>query len=795
MKKLRSKINKTCLFLLLITLLTGNNKAQTYRQLFDKKNNTTAFKPGYSNFSNIDTKLGVNSDVMQAYINMYKATKDLKYLYEFVIWAKRTMDRRDIQISSASPVSGFPIQVDQCSVSQITSPSFVYNTGYPAWSRFMVIQDNTQCVLTPFPHFMDTGGLTYPLGMFVLLVNWEEPNLKSVMLPTGAAFGTVDTFEKFANWLKDQIYAALDWQIQQDYNRVAHGCWDCDAFVSKIDGYRGINQQCAIGKSLALMHYIARRENGDPEHYPNHNSHEDYNTDGYYWYIENMEGELWTDLQNASYSVSPVGNNLPWYTWCHAYTPQCDGGLVEDISHAHIDEEFAELCAKYIPDWFYNDFHDSDMEKFANGLAFKMIPQPLRFTMNVAGSDASCDQMCGPSPQNRYHIAGIYPFLSKYNKQIYQQISDFFVPDNYNSDNTSFFSGNNPIITLQAYANLALNEHLFNPIAAKGDAERFGQVSSHFNDWYNSASGDFNNDGSDEFAAVGYIGFQGLAKVYSLSSGDVINEIASFNASPYGLNDIAGGNFDPTNGGDEITILNNSNIISLLKLNGSNLITFGSSFTPPETIVSLSSGDFNNDGKDEIVALSNSHVFIYQVSLGNITPYLSFAVSSCIKVAVGKYDGNANEIAVLNSTGGMSIYNTTGTPLYWTQAPSGTYSGMAAGDYDGDGISEIMTYGSTDGNFRIFKVRNGTLSYSVGDEEVFPLNQQQGVMCSCRLANYSDKDALVTFRNFDDQVNVFTLDGQCPNLYLNNQTINSSSYPDAANNNFPIGIARKKWNI
>ncbi|MGZ4038487.1 MAG: 3-coathanger stack domain-containing protein, partial [Bacteroidia bacterium] len=445
-------------------------------------------------------------------------------------------------------------------------------------------------------------------------------------------------------------------------------------------------------------------------------------------------------------------------------------------------------------------FEEPDMEKFANGLAYRMIPEPLIFKMNVYGTNYDCDQKChahingtysNPNPpqddsdiKTDFHVSGGYPFLSQYNAQIYQQISDFFVPDNVN-----YFINRDIGITLKAYSQLALYEHLFNPLAAIGGQARNGDPNNLATTWVNSASADLDNDGSDEFLAI-TAGGNGDIKMYSFvsnTSGDVINYLTSY--SPAAFTDIAGGNFDATHGGDEIAVLNTSNVISLLKFSSGNLISFGSNFTPSETIVSLSSGDFNNDGTDEIVALSSGHVFIYQVSSGNLSLLTSFSASGFNKVTVGKYDGgNTNEIAVLNTSGSMAIYNSAGSSLYTAQAPSGTYKSIAAGDYDGDGTSELMVYQSTDATFRVFKVRSGVLSYipNVRDEEVFPVSQQQSVMCSCHLSSYSYKDALVTFRDYDGQVNVFTMDGHCPNLYLNNQNIDNTNNLGGSTNNYPI---------
>ncbi|MBA3971911.1 MAG: hypothetical protein H0X46_07165 [Bacteroidetes bacterium] len=60
---------------------------------------------GLSDFtfhSNIDRHLNAESSIMlESYLNMFKATDDLRYLNKFCILAKRIQDRRDDNIGTA----------------------------------------------------------------------------------------------------------------------------------------------------------------------------------------------------------------------------------------------------------------------------------------------------------------------------------------------------------------------------------------------------------------------------------------------------------------------------------------------------------------------------------------------------------------------------------------------------------------------------------------------------------------------------------------------------------------------
>jgi hypothetical protein len=63
--------------------------------MFDNLN-TQFSNGGYSCYSNLDGAIyNYECNTMNALLNMYEVTDDIKYLNQFVIHAKRVMDRRD----------------------------------------------------------------------------------------------------------------------------------------------------------------------------------------------------------------------------------------------------------------------------------------------------------------------------------------------------------------------------------------------------------------------------------------------------------------------------------------------------------------------------------------------------------------------------------------------------------------------------------------------------------------------------------------------------------------------------
>lgn len=87
------------IFILIFVLVNlANINAQTYRQLFDKLD--VNFKNGsYSFYSNLESKLTNEPNLMQAYLRMYETTQDIKWLDKFIIHCIRIQHHRDDQIA------------------------------------------------------------------------------------------------------------------------------------------------------------------------------------------------------------------------------------------------------------------------------------------------------------------------------------------------------------------------------------------------------------------------------------------------------------------------------------------------------------------------------------------------------------------------------------------------------------------------------------------------------------------------------------------------------------------------
>ena len=544
-------------FILLNIALFSN--AQTYRQLFDKLDLT--FRPQPHSFYSqlVNSRVEINAGIMNAYLNMYEATKDIKYLNEFLISSKRTMDRRDDFLTSTTLISG-GTEIGECPNDD--NMNFTVNSCLPllilhgrkAWSR---MEFNSDCELQPYPHFKESGSIVFPMARFVLLIK-DNPNLSSLHLPNeinsnfnNLNYGniTVTNMGQYADWLKQRVYETLNFHYFNDWDDWA------GRFVTSYSNGKGYNMQCAIGRTLIIMNYIAYLEN-------------DMATVAAYTnVIEKIAAYLYDNI-HAHIPVNPatVGNGLLWYTWRHM-----DGKtLIEDVSHANSDEEFAELYMDYFhPLSGYSRFDITDMQKFANGFAYRMVPNPLELTMNTYGTNCNCDQMCcfcdntdnvnhkgsgcngvgnNPPPENFYYQSCAYIFLTKYNEDIYQEISDFYMPGN-NYENVA------NVQALYAYSMLAKYENVFNPIFVN----RNTYADSH---WAGCAAGDFDNDGIEEFATVR--NKDGSVEIHHLDNSTP--PYTCPNAYPAEWAGAAAGNIDNTAGDEIVAVNNNDNTIYAFKL-------------------------------------------------------------------------------------------------------------------------------------------------------------------------------------------------------------------------------------
>ncbi len=267
--------------ILSITLLCGMSiEAQTYRNAFDTYNNSIgpeSSPPGQGTSMLANCTIEVSAfepAYLRGYLDMFKATKDKKYLDQFAVHVQRIMDRRDDHIGTVfSPATaaslGFPFTRDAASGCNITDVSTIVNENALSprrcWSHV-----GPGCRYDEIETAQD-GALLYPMAEFLYLVSSDNDFI--TMLPdtlpgevqhsseTGAR-----TYEQFANWLTTKVYESVEW-----YNKTAWVSFKIDdPCKGKItsSGYFNdnvsteitvgqVNMQAAMGSVLIWLEQLA----------------------------------------------------------------------------------------------------------------------------------------------------------------------------------------------------------------------------------------------------------------------------------------------------------------------------------------------------------------------------------------------------------------------------------------------------------------------------------------------------------------------------------------------------------
>ncbi|MBI4946468.1 MAG: T9SS type A sorting domain-containing protein [Bacteroidetes bacterium] len=756
--------------------------AQTYRSGFDwYEFNGGAQGQGFSYDCNAERTLSNNEYAyIESYINMFRATKDKKYLEKFIIHVKRIQERRDDNVANVT----------------ITNPTDCQNPSSPldntskAWSTD---DDASECDGW-LNRVLHSAVITYPMAEFVYFMQNDQDfmNLSGEIVPLetqGSYLGgtNIITFSDFANWLRGRINETLQYH---DSNWCSfdvayhHKRNDCSS------GKDEINMQCAMGKTLSLM-YLVESDAGNSSY-----------ASTYWNHISNIATTLHGNILQLN------ANDNTSYTWCHTYDCSC----IEDIDHAYLVMEFANICYKYNIQDYYNVinplFNLNDMQRFANTFAKHVYQAPLTFAQNTFGTNTD---VC-----NSGTSIGHYIFLSQYNPYIYQQISDVV-------SEQAIYHTSSSLVALSELSMAQSHDILwntpnnsnykFNPIAVRRGHSPGSNV-------YYLASGDFDNNGMKDFVSMDFS--NGTFYTYTPDICDNPNIFPdncwvvanSAGHTPYEIwKGIAGGDFDYDGNpahhqGDEVIALSNTfnktppGKIYLLKQNGT---TFNEeSVSSSVTWAGLTSGDFDptNPGDEAIAVAANGDAYMikYNGSIQQPVFISNLGISNAVGITSGNFDGtNIPQIAVVDNTpGNITIFKyQSGT---FTQAYQYTgagccnsWNGITAGSFDGDGIDDIAVHRDADGQILIYKVKSGAITPVYGEYfPIFPPDQNQSIraMGTGKYKLSTDKDALIVFRNYDGQITIFNMDGQCPNAYVNNTTVNddytiNNTYTNT-NNNYTV---------
>lgn len=831
-----------------------NSFSQTYRAAFDVTDYSSNYNSGQGNSfycnASLDGKggnvaLDGAADIMRSYLIMYHATRDIKYLDKFIIQAKRVQERRDdniqnIYLNTPSAIENHSLCSPYPNNTPVPDNTNSYGTISKGWSYDLEFNSSVEKPVycygwDPTPLYM--GKIMFPMAEFIYMIKVEfASDLQNLSLPDEANginqyknqyganydisenFTSISTYADYANWLEKRLKGTFDF-LESDYWEPATNaiCGSTSLgtycqIVPHCTPSEGtdINQQCAMGKALAYMYLAADNSDSYKPLYQDH-------------IIEIAKG-LWCVLNTPNISV----NNPHYYFYqasegFWAWEEQFDNwtGNFETTDHGTEDAEFLELCYRYnITDFSDNPlFTESTMKKMGNTLADIIYKQPLDFDTCVSGTRGGPDNW----------TAAYWGFLIPYNPYIYQELSDVAAVDCiYNNEpgplQTAYLAlAQSPYAYSNYYsfysnANaLQASNYKFNPIALR-------QGHSLGSDVYCLASGDFDNNGMEDFVSVDDA--NGVFYSYTPDICDNPNIFSPHNdypsncwvvaqSNPHGAviwKGITAGDFDLSvapndHPGDEIIALHPNGTIYLLKQVGGT--PWGGTFNE-ETLTSsyswagVTSADFKpaNPGDEAVGITSDGQLYFITYNSSGLqlsSLITSTGINQVIGITAGKFDitDNRPQIAILDGSNEyitiFSYDNNSNTfaqiHQYTGAGADNSWNSITSGDFDGDGQDEIAVHRDADGQVLIFKVKSGTITPVYG--EYFPIDQSIRAMTIGKFKlNTSGKDALIVFRNFDGQITIFNMDGVCPDAYVNNTTVNNDyTIPNIytnTNNNYTV---------
>ncbi len=748
-------------FLLFSEMMVG----QTFRKAFDAYDNgpgiNSAFSgQGQSMYSNTDIWLsGPGPGYLVGYLNMYKSTKDLKYIERFAIQAKRFMDRRDDNLPNicADPGAtefGYPYKANllngcsstgtnalrQWNLLNGTSKSWCHNSkdGFCFETEHELAQD---------------ANILYPLVLFIYAMTNDPDFIGITTLPLPSEVSTADpstlgNYGDLAYWLSFKCCETVDWwnEIPRFNNNVnvpigtlnptnqqglSGATVTADGYInddeSSANTFGQVNMQASMGSVLILLDEIFDAQGV-------------YAARGPGYYASQLDGV-------ARFLKSQIIAN-PCFPYCLFWSSDYNPGqFAEDDSHAQATFRFAYLCNKFaLPNGTSAYFNSTWIHQFAMTFATRIYEGPLSFSRGIAGADP-----CGVdgldtdvSSDIVSPIIGGYTYYTEFNPYIYGIISDCYA---YNSlYSPTYKPTNDP--SIEGYSQLTLAENgpnlfgytyinIFNPISVWPGA------SQH---WAAVSGGDFLGNQNYEVATANIynntIGISAVDPISHMQTPVVSGSTVLANPVKF----MASGKFLGVAGGPDALIAIDANGgIDIMQQIGSSISSIQNTGAPYQanfTVAAVAAGKFEpSNPADELLLLNQNGQFNLLKYLPNAPPgsadfmlvstNLSVPLYQIGGMTAGHFDNTgALELAITDQTGVLNIYGinpgvTSISLLYSYVVPQPVglqvqWDGITSGDFLGLGYDQVFAHSGYDGQFLLYQVDQNLSKITLAGWQAFP---------------------------------------------------------------------------
>ena len=749
--------------LLLVCLGFSSVDAQIYEEAFQRYEITTAATVGQyhsdpTHPSNQDYNWRGDlawgaSYHMYSFIEMYRATDDPGYLDRVLTNIFGVLDQRDM----------------------VTGTTDYRGISGPVWSAdrdayLNGLYDGVQDGQNGYAFVVHTGMITYPMAEWARLVKADAAlqalnYTGSYTLPSGVSANFDDIADYLIQEVEDAIayhddmwteegsdplypfyflntsYAAEGHSVANTgfyFDRpsaVAAGLWEQSAQFSDGMFIRLIipaNRRHAMARTLLSMYLVT--------------GNLDYRN----------KAERMARLHQRTMDEYDGRGHVTW-----PYSIYYDIDSREDVSHASISAEFAYQC------WENGIVYTTaDMQDIAE-MVRNTQENPLYF-YNLIGNDGSGN----PPNSNLGEVGQIprYMMFSQFDPDLYQMVGDpVFDP--------TVDIGLNPIIPASHAGTTMIALARMCRLRRRLEPANVSRVPGENSNWAGTAGGDYLGLGEDnQFVSVR--NFDANFYLYKASDGTNGSITNHGSITGYGVNSnwagITRADLDG-NGIDEFVALRNfdGNIYGMgFNSGGSPYAVFNhTGFGANSQWAGIAGGDFNGDSRDEFVCVRNfdGNFFIMGINTSN-TLYTLDAItapganSEWADVAAGDFDGDGRDefIAMRNYDGNFYMYkfdDNTGEfatiASFTAPGPDSDWTGITAGDFDGDGADEWLAHRNYDGDFLAFELVNGAIQFV--HREYVPYNQLNGVLSSIQRDEDNDKMQLVSHRGFDADMFVWNL--------------------------------------